>query len=174
MKLYQYVGPESIRARSQGLPGGRLIGSPDEFRSWLSEGDVTEARHELTAATFVIDPEGRLRLADRRSEHVACASGSTVLSAGEMFFAWAGDLIVVEEVSNLSTGYCPEPRSWYAVGEALDRLGITHPGRFTTEVVFRRCPECGERNVVKDAWFECQVCGGELPEVWNFETEDKR
>jgi hypothetical protein len=91
-----------------------------------------------------------------------------------MCFASAGKIIVVEEVSNLSTGYCPEPRSWYAVGEALDRIGVTHPGRFTTEVVFRRCPRCGERNVVKDAWFECQVRGGELPEAWNFEAEDER
>jgi hypothetical protein len=143
MKLYQYVGPESIRARSRAMPGGRFIGSPGEFRSWLSEADVTVARHELIAATFVIDPEGKLRLADRRSEHVACAGGGPVLSAGEMFFAPAGEIIVVEEVSNLSTGYCPEPRSWYAVGEALDRLGITHPGRFTTEVVFRRCTHWG-------------------------------
>ena len=154
--------------------GGRHIGSPSELRSLLSEGYGPAARKELIAATFVIDAEGRLRLADRHSEHVACASGNPVLSAGEMFFASAREIIVVEEVSNLSTGYCPEPRSWYAVGEALDWLGVSHPGRFTTEVVFRRCPECGERNVVKDAWFECQVCGGELPDVWNFETEDRR
>ena len=29
---------------------------------------------------------------------------------------------------------------------------------------------CGERNVVKDGWFVCQVCGGDLPESWNFEA----
>lgn len=46
---------------------------------------------------------------------------------------------------------------------ALDRTGVPHPGRFTTEVVFRRCERCGERNVVKDAWFVCAVGGEELP-----------
>jgi hypothetical protein len=95
-------------------------------------------------------------------------SGSPVLSAGEMFFSSEGDEVFVEEVSNLSTGYCPEPESWAAVGEALDRIGVTHPGRFTTEIIFRLCPKCGERNVVKEGWLECQVCGGALPEVWNF------
>lgn len=85
-----------------------------------------------------------------------------------MFFSDEGDA-VVEEISNHSTGYCPEPESWDAVGEALDRIGIRHPGRFTTAVVFRHCPCCGERNVVRDGWLECQVCGGELPKVWNFD-----
>jgi hypothetical protein len=116
----------------------------------------------------VIDSEGRLRLADRHSEHVACAGGGPVLSAGEIFLGTTGDAVVVEEVSNLSTGYCPEPESWEAVQEALDRLGVGHPGAFTMAVVFRLCPRCEQRNVVKDGWFVCQVCGGDLPEVWNF------
>jgi hypothetical protein len=47
-------------------------------------------------------------------------------------------------------------------------LGVAHPGRFTTEVVFRRCERCGERNVVRDGWFVCGVCGAELPAEWSF------
>ena len=74
----------------------------------------------------------------------------------------------VAEASNQSTGFCPEPSSWPAVATALDRLGIQHPGRFTQEVVFRRCPAGGERNVVKDGWFACGMCGSDLPEEWNF------
>ena len=93
----------------------------------------------LIAATFVIDTDGRLRLADRRSEHVACAVGGPVLSAGEIFFSDEGDAATIEEVTNLSTGYCPEPESWSVVGDALDRLGVVHSGRFTTEVIFRLC-----------------------------------
>jgi hypothetical protein len=54
------------------------------------------------------------------------------------------------------------------VAAALGRLGVPHPGRFTTAVVFRRCETCGERNVVKDGWFVCGVCGSELPPQWNF------
>jgi hypothetical protein len=168
-KRYLYVGPEDIRSRSAAGPCGRIIESLGDLRTWLTCHRPSGAGG-LIAATFVIDPEGRLLLADRRSEHVACAGGGPVLSAGEMFFSDQGDAATVEEVTNLSTGYCPEPESWPVVGEALDRLGVVHPDRFTTEVIFRRCPSCGERNVVKDGWFECQVCGGELPKVWNFES----
>jgi hypothetical protein len=58
--------------------------------------------------------------------------------------------------------------SWPAVAAALDRIGVAHLGRFTTEVVFRRCERCGERNVVKDGWFVCAMCGADLPVGWNF------
>jgi hypothetical protein len=169
-KLYLYVGPEEIRSRSATGLGGRVIEAPEELRTWLTYHRPSRAG-ALIASIFVIDAEGRLRLADRHSEHVACAGGGPVLSAGEMFFSDEGDVAAVEEVTNLSTGYCPEPESWPVVGDALDRLGVVHPGRFTTEVIFRRCPNCGERNVVKDRWFACQVCGGELPRAWNFGTE---
>jgi hypothetical protein len=85
-----------------------------------------------------------------------------------MFFAVTSGGVEVEEVSNLSTGFCPEPESWDAVEEALDRLGVLHPGRFTTEHIYRLCPQCGGRNLVKDEVFECLVCGSELPQGWNF------
>lgn len=91
-----------------------------------------------------------------------------MLSAGEMFFLVEGTRIQVAEVSNQSTGFCPEPESWPAVAAALDRIGIAHPGGFTAAVVFRRCERCGERNIVKDGWFVCGVCGADLPERWNF------
>jgi hypothetical protein len=123
----------------------------------------------LGAATFVIDCQGDLLLPDRRSEHVACAGGGPVLSAGEMFLLVRGDGVEVVEISNQSTGYCPEPESWPAVVSALDRIGVAHPGRFTAEIVFRRCEACGERNVVRDGWFVCGVCGAELPAEWNFQ-----
>src|SRR3954454_20029905 len=166
-RLYRYVGPEAIRSRSASAPGGRPIPSREDLRAWLDGQDQSGSVGHV-AATFVIDPEGVLRLADRRSEQVACAGGGPGLSGGEMFFTAAKGGFVVEEASNLSTGYCPEPESWAAVGEALDRIGVVHPGRFTTEVTFRRCTACGERNVVKDGWFECQVCGAGLPQAWNF------
>jgi hypothetical protein len=168
-KSYNYVGPNSIRVKASGSPSGRPIESPEELARWISEADPSKTTDGRTAATFVIDPEGRLCLADRRSEHVACSGGRPVRSAGEMFFRAEGGRIVIEEASNHSTGFCPEPESWGEVEEALDRIGIDHPGRFTTEVVFRRCPACGERNIVKDNWYECQLCGSELPRAWNFD-----
>src|ERR1700712_2477769 len=117
-RLYRYVGPEPIRTRSASARGGTPMASRENLRAWLNGQDVSKSVGQV-AATFVIDPDGRLKLADRRSEHVACAAGGRVLSAVEMFFSTRGEMIV-EEVSNLSTGYCPEPCSWGAVARALD------------------------------------------------------
>jgi hypothetical protein len=164
-RLYRYVGPAAIQARVAGRPGGVRIASAADLLTWARRSDRERG---LVAATFVIDAAGCLLLADRRSEHVACAGGGPVLSAGEMFFAVVDDRIEVVEASNQSTGYCPEPDSWPAVEEALDRISVPHPGRFTAEILFRRCERCGERNVVKDGWFACGACGSELPAVWNF------
>jgi hypothetical protein len=166
VKLYHYVGPDHIRAWAVGAPPGFKVESPHELAEWLRSQQQRNPR-SLVAVTFVVDAERVLRLADRGSEHVACAGGGPVLSAGEMFFH-AEDGWRVEEASNQSTGYCPEPESWTAVAAVLDGLSVPHPGRFTAAVVFRRCPACGERNIVKDGWFLCGVCGADLPADWNF------
>ncbi|MBC6466872.1 hypothetical protein HKK74_15375 [Actinomadura alba] len=118
--------------------------------------------------TFVVGLDGLLRLAPRRSEHVACAGGRDVLAAGEIRFAGTAGEGTVAEVSNQSTGYCPDPDSWPAVATALERAGLHHPGDFTDKLLFRRCPGCDERNVVKDGYFYCALCGVELPAHWNF------
>jgi hypothetical protein len=167
-KHYRYVGPADIRGRIAGNSTGIRISSVADLLRWFRSTGQRPGPDGLIAATFVIDEHGELLVADRRSEHVACAGGGPVLSAGEMFFRSEGDAIAVVEISNQSTGFCPEPASWPAVAAALDRIGIVHPGRFTIEVVFRRCEKCGERNVVKDDWFVCGLCGAELPRQWNF------
>lgn len=164
-RLYTYVAPAGIKARVAGRPAETPIRITADLLAWLRQAD---ADHGLLAATFVIDAAGDLLLADRRSEHVACAGGGPVLAAGKMFFTADGDEVELTEVSNQSTGYSPEPESWPAVDAALDRVGVRHPGRFTREIVSRRCEACGERSVVKDEWFVCGVCGVELPERWNF------
>jgi hypothetical protein len=43
----------------------------------------------------VIDAKGNLLLAERCSEHVACAGGGPVLSAGEIFFRVSGESVKV-------------------------------------------------------------------------------
>jgi hypothetical protein len=146
-------------------------GTPDDLGAWLSGCGRTEALEPLT---FVIDVGGILRLAPRRSEHVACAGGGPVLSAGEMTFGLGPDGWEVTEVTNLSTGYCPEADSWPAVARALDRTGVAHPGRFTDEFIFRRCPRCDGRNVVKDGDYTCAICGEALPSQWNFGAARER
>lgn len=167
-RLYHYVGPSDIKARVAGRPAGTRIASAADLLAWVRGTGQRPGPDGLVAATFVIDAQGDLLLADRRSEHVACAGGGPVLSAGEMFFVAEGDRVEAAEASNQSTDFCPEPGSWPAVAAALDRIGVAHPGRFTTEIVFRRCEGCGERNVVRDCWFICGVCGADLPAEWNF------
>src|SRR5918911_838983 len=68
-----------------------------------------------------------LRLAARRTEHVACAQGAPVLAAGEIRFTRADVLPQVLEITNQSTGYCPEPESWPAVAAALSAIGLAAP-----------------------------------------------
>jgi hypothetical protein len=155
------------------LPGseGQLIGSPDDFAAWLT----TCSQDELAEPfTFVIDLNGTLRLAPRRSEHVACAGGAPVLSAGEITFLHDQGHWTVSEVSNQSTGYCPDIASWHAVNDALDRADLEHPSHFTDPVTFRRCPQCHERNLVKDDFFICAICGAELPQTWNLDPIEER
>jgi hypothetical protein len=168
IKLYHYVGPAEIKARVASRLAGTRIASAADLLTWIRTTGQRPGPDGLVSATFVIDSAGDLLLADRCSEHVACAGRGPVRSAGEMFFLVEADRVEVAEASNQSTGFCPEPESWPVVAAALDRIGVPHPGRFTTEVVFRRCAKCGERNVVKDGSFVCGVCGAGLPAGWNF------
>lgn len=167
-KLYHYVGPAEIAARLVGRSGGTRIGSGADLARWCAATGQTSGRTGLIAVTFVIDADGELLVADRHSEHVACAGGGPVRAAGEMFLSVGAGRAEVTEVSNQSTGFCPEPESWPTVAAALDRSAVPHPGRFTTEITFRRCAACGERNAVKDGWFVCALCGADLPTEWNF------
>jgi hypothetical protein len=102
---------------------------------------------------------------------VACAGGRPVLSAGEITLERGPDGWEVTSVTNQSTGYCPEGSSWPAVGQALDRIGVPHPGWFTDEFTFRRCPRSGERNLVRDGDFTCALCDAHLPGSWNFDDD---
>lgn len=168
-RLYCYVGPQTILAASRSSKPGAIIKSQADLRAWL-EAHWTESDDDGSlTATFVVGKDGHLRLASRRSEHVACASGLPVLTAGEISFLRNGE---VTGVSNHSTGFCPEPESWPFCAAALDQLGVIHPMGLTTAVIFRLCPRCKERNVVKDNWFTCEICGAELPANWNFQNAE--
>lgn len=160
-RRYRYVGPAGVRASVADAPEGSPIRSPADLDAYLAAAD---SRDRDEPFTYVVDTAGTLRLAPRRSEHVACAGGGEVLGAGEIAFAAERAGWVVTEVSNQSTGYCPDPGSWPAVAGALDRAGIGRPAGFTEAVVFRRCLDCGERNLVRDDDYVCALCGAELPE----------
>ena len=120
-------------------------------------------------ATFIVDASGFLFVADRHSEHVACAGGLSVRSAGEITFS-VGPTVEVLEVSNQSTGYCPEPESWPAVADALSRAKFVAPDRFARAYAFRRCDGCDQLTLIKDSIFECGVCGAELSIEYNVQA----
>jgi hypothetical protein len=166
-RSYRYIGPEEISIRSRSAPRGVPIKFPDDIRRWVSGTGQESNAGGLIIATFIVDLEGWLWIADRHSEHVACAGGEPVLSAGELGIRFDRDEIEVVEASNQSTGYCPEPESWPQVALALDRIPLRHPQKFTSEVVFRRCPTCGQVNIIKDGWLFCLACGDELRQRWN-------
>ncbi|GAA3760057.1 hypothetical protein GCM10022225_51990 [Plantactinospora mayteni] len=171
-RRYRYIGPADIRAAIRPAGAGYRVTCLADFTRWVS----SVAEPELAEpVSYVVDLTGVLRLAPRRSEHVACAEGQDVLGAGEVAFVHeraggpkpSSGHWVVGYVSNQSTGYCPDLDSWPAVASALDRAGLPHPDAFTAGLVFRRCPDCGLCNVVRDGDFSCVACAADLPRQWN-------
>jgi hypothetical protein len=159
-----YVGPAELLGTVRPGAEGRVVRSAGDLDGWLAG----RAEAELTEPfTYVVGLDGLLRLAPRRSEHVACAGGAEVLGAGEMGFERAAGLWTVREVSNQSTGYCPRLGSWDAVERALDGADIGRPDGFTHAVVFRRCVSCREISIVREGDFVCVFCGSDLPTAWN-------
>jgi hypothetical protein len=126
-KVYRYVGPQQIKDRAAGQPTGTEITQPTDVAAFAMRSGESVACGGTLAATFVINCAERLLLADRRSEHVACAGGSEVLAAGEIFFRFHRDGVRVDEISNQSTGFCHEPESWEVVERSLVASGWTTP-----------------------------------------------
>jgi hypothetical protein len=157
VRQYPYVGPAELRSLPRTV--SVVLAAPADLDRWLAAQRGPEVEEPFT---FVVTLDGVLRLAPRRSEHVTCADGQDVLAAGEMAFVDIGSGWAVGQVSNQSTGYCPDPSSWPAVAAALERAGIGHPGGYTSEIVFRLCGACGERNIVRDGDFTCALCDSAL------------
>ena len=163
-RLFSYVGPADIAALVGPGETGQCVRSASEFGAWVAARTAQELAEPFT---FVVDAAGVLRLAPRRSEHVVCAGGEAVLAAGEIGFVCESGRWAVVEVSNQSTGYCPDLNCWQAVADALDRTELARPAAFTHEVVFRRCHSCHEVNLVREGEFVCVFCDDDLPREWN-------
>ncbi|MFB7125575.1 hypothetical protein [Kitasatospora sp. NPDC056273] len=169
-RAYRYVGPPELWPGDDGGTGtgcGQPVRTAGEFAAWAEDRAERTAAELAEPFTFVVGLGGTLRLAPRRSEHVACAGGELVLSAGEIGFRRSRDGWEVETVGNHSTGYCPDTTSWPAVAAALTLVGLPHPGAFTHAAVFRRCPRCGNCNLVREEHYACAFCDADLPEHWN-------
>lgn len=164
-RRYAYVGPAHILDAACNAPAGAAIRCRDDLFAWLT----TAHHHDDDSpgwATYVVDLGGTLRLAHRRTEHVACAGGEGVLAAGEVEFALDGEVLFL---SNNSSGYCPDLACLPAVLRALRVAGAGAPQQFTVSVLFRRCEACGERCTVKDSFFFCDLCDAPLSREWNFQ-----
>lgn len=168
MKRYSYVGPPEIARQSAASPTRRQIQSASDIAAWTRATEQFLDASGEVSATFIIAMDNRLWIADRRSEHVACAQGLQVLAAGELTFRVVGERAEVVAASNQSTGFCPEPESWRAVASALEAAGLEHAGGWTSAFEFRRCESCGATNIVKDGWKWCEACDAALSEAWNY------
>ncbi|MCA9625604.1 MAG: hypothetical protein KC731_41565 [Myxococcales bacterium] len=166
-RLYDYVGPHHlVDLATSPIPRHEPTANT-ALVAWLREqyGNV-----EAITLTYVVTDQGRLRVSDRHTEHVACAQGSRVRAAGELELSIEGSEASVVGVTNQSTGYCPEPSCFPEVQRALLEAGLEPPDSFSHAFTFRRCPGCGGITIVKDDDFECPACGEALPREWNFGT----
>jgi len=171
MKSYKYVGPSDLLALIKTVSKGEKILSPDDVLEWFNNFDQILDNENPVIATYIIDLNGNLLIAARHSEHVTGAGGENVLSAGEITFNIESKTVIVTEVTNQSTGYCPEPESWQYVSEVLDKAELKHPESFGREFIFRRCNKCNALNVVKEEWYVCLECNEDLIKSWNISTE---
>ncbi len=167
-EVYPYVGPPEIRNRVSPATPGKPVLSESDILNWIDETNQAPDETNTITATYVVNQDCIMLIADRHSEHLACAGGEPVLSAGEITFEINCRKSEVVYVSNQSTGYCPKPSSWKAVREALDKADIKSPSFFTATFEFRKCMNCDTVSIIKENHFCCSVCDSQLPYEWNF------
>lgn len=166
-KLFTYSGTPSIAKIHSNSPMGFWVQKAEDFITWTQQNQQKPERDLIFRATYVLDTLGKFLIADRHSEHVACAGGQSVLAEGEVGFTIQKKSVVIEEISNYSTGYCPDVLCFAEVQKTLNQINVLHPNWWTREAVFRRCLNCKEKNLVKDSWFYCLICYAPLTENWN-------
>ena len=165
--MYKYVGSKEILKQVSVEKIGKLILSQKDITDWIHDTHQKFNAESEIIATFIIDIQNQLRINDRRSEHVVCANGEAVLSAGEITFKKnKSEEIYISEITNQSTGYCPSTESWEFVQQALLKINIDFPNFFTTVFIFCICENCGTINIVKDDFYYCLSCENDLDEYF--------
>ena len=172
LREYEYIGSLDFIPKGE-FPSRTQVDGADTLAQWMTEHRDELDMDECIPATFVVDTDGAFWIADRGSEHVACARLGRVLSAGEAFFTGLGSTPSIYRITNQSTGYCPEPDSWGSVQNALSKTRIEFPNGFEPPFEFRRCPGCGTLAIVKEEEFTCLMCGSDLPREWNIQSENE-
>jgi hypothetical protein len=100
MKQYKYIGPKELLKLVSNTKRGKVISEANDVISWIKERNQELNAMNQVIATFIIDMDNRLLVADRHSEHVACAGGENILSAGEMTFELNGNNVEIVHVTN--------------------------------------------------------------------------
>lgn len=168
-RRYRYIGPRALMHLASSDVDRVHLTAASVAIDWAREHHQEPGADGSAFLTFIVDTDNRLWIADRSCEHIACARGEDVLSAGEVMFD-VSDRVEATYVSNQSTGYCPEPESWPVVARALNEAGIEHPNALSRAFHFRRCPKCDDISIIKDDWFQCELCQAELPRSWNVDS----
>ena len=167
-KLYSYVGPSEITLLLASPSARWPLRSVTDVLNWKQ--DVYPAlKHPvltMVTVTFIIDRDATLWIADQHSEHLVCARGKAVIAAGELTFDLTHK-VRITEITNQSTGYCPEPNTWSITSHVLQITGLPHPPAWTRCYNFRRCDRCATIAIIKDDDFECAVCAATLSHSWN-------
>ncbi len=169
MKTYKYRGSADLLDLVKASEKGKQLTSSKDVLDWIRDTIQYKDDNNEIIATYIIDERCYMRIVDRHSEHVVCAGGEQVLSAGEITFSFEDKKLIINEITNQSTGYCPETSSWVSVKEAIEKTGIPAPNQFGREFIFRRCEKCKAINIVKDEWYLCGECDTDLPRAWNFD-----
>ena len=174
-KKYEYIGPKRILKRVVQEYMGLEISQKEDIEKWIKETNQKISKDQLIVATFVINKSGKLLISDRHSEHVQCANGENVLSAGEIGFEIENNKLQrVSFISNQSTGYCPSPKSWDKVEECLRKINdLEFPDYFNPKFIFSYCPNCKTLKIIKEDFYLCYRCDGELYDEATFQNNRK-
>lgn len=148
MRSYRYIGPPDLIPKGA-FPPRTLVDSRNTLKNWITDHADEIDIEDNIAATFIVDINYLLWIADRSSEHVECARESDVLSAGEIFSTYLNGEPAIDHITNQSTGYCPEPESYPAIKRALYTTDISYPASYEPEFIFRLCTKCEAKDSQK-------------------------
>jgi len=78
-KIYSYVGSPHLAKGDGELPSRMRVEQPQDVPRWISQTRQQTQADGTFVATFVVDADGGLWIADRHSEHVQCARRGCVV-----------------------------------------------------------------------------------------------
>lgn len=123
---YRFIGSRDMLLRAKKGNTIRACGS-----EIIKYGESFEMVDETYPHTYVILPNGKFYLGDRRTEHVNVARGENVLAAGEVVFWRNYRALQVKYINNRSNGYYPGSESEKHLEDSLKEIVDEPPTRFT-------------------------------------------